>query len=148
MDFRNSSVSSWKLWREKLRSRSKKRRRSSASGGDAIACAWKRRGGGGDRRRCCRRRKPPFPENASEGRRIQESMLPKKNPTIPGYRIEGRSVPSGAVGGDFFDYIPMSDGRLAMVLADVSGKGLPAALLMATTRGVLRSLARQSANAS
>jgi phosphoserine phosphatase RsbU/P len=83
-----------------------------------------------------------------EGRRIQESMLPKQNPTIPGYRIEGRSVPSGAVGGDFFDYIPMSDGRLAMVLADVSGKGLPAALLMATTRGVLRSLVRQSANAS
>jgi phosphoserine phosphatase RsbU/P len=83
-----------------------------------------------------------------EGRRIQESMLPKQNPVVPGYAIEGRSIPSGAVGGDFFDYIPMSDGRLALVLADVSGKGLPAALLMATTRGVLRSLARQSANAS
>ena len=83
-----------------------------------------------------------------EARRIQESMLPKRNPVVPGFEIEGRSIPSGAVGGDFFDYIPMSDGRLAMVLADVSGKGLPAALLMATTRGVLRSLARQSANAS
>lgn len=83
-----------------------------------------------------------------EARRIQECMLPKHNPVVPGFQIEGRSIPSGAVGGDFFDYIPMSDGRLALVLADVSGKGLPAALLMATTRGVLRSLARQSANAS
>ncbi len=83
-----------------------------------------------------------------EARKIQEAMLPKQSPLVPGYHITGLSKPAGAVGGDFFDYIPMSDGRIGLVLADVSGKGLPAALLMSTTRGILRSLARQYTCAS
>lgn len=82
-----------------------------------------------------------------EARKIQESMLPKRSPEIEGFRLHGRSVPAGIVGGDFFDYVRMRDGRIGIVLADVSGKGLPAALLMATTRGVLCSLARQHASA-
>lgn len=82
-----------------------------------------------------------------EARKIQQAMLPRTSPALAGYRVEGRSVPSGAVGGDFFDYIPMSDGRIAFVLADVSGKGLPAALLMCTTRGILRSLTRHISSA-
>jgi phosphoserine phosphatase RsbU/P len=50
-------------------------------------------------------------------------------------------VPAGAVGGDWYDYIPLPDGRVAIVLADVSGKGMPAALLMSAARGIVRSLA-------
>jgi phosphoserine phosphatase RsbU/P len=83
-----------------------------------------------------------------EARRIQESMLPKNHPHIEGFCIEGKSCPAGAVGGDYFDYIQMGDGRLGIVMADVSGKGLPAALLMSTTRAIVRSLARQSSSAA
>jgi sigma-B regulation protein RsbU (phosphoserine phosphatase) len=55
--------------------------------------------------------------------------------------ISGLSVPAGAVGGDWYDFIPFPDGRWGLVLADVSGKGTAAALLMSATRGMLRSLA-------
>ena len=55
--------------------------------------------------------------------------------------ISGRSVPARAVGGDWYDFIPFPDGRWGLVLADVSGKGTAAALLMSATRGMLRSLA-------
>src|SRR5437867_13305624 len=59
----------------------------------------------------------------------------------PGFQLEAEWVPAGAVGGDWYDYIPLADGRLALVLADVSGKGMPAALLMSAARGIVRSLA-------
>ncbi|MBZ5721239.1 MAG: PP2C family protein-serine/threonine phosphatase [Acidobacteriia bacterium] len=78
---------------------------------------------------------------AQEARTIQEALLPKSSPYIPGFAISGVSVPAGAVGGDWFDFIPLSDGRWGLVLADVSGKGTAAALLMSATRGMLRSLA-------
>ena len=55
--------------------------------------------------------------------------------------ISGLSVPARAVGGDWYDFIPFPDGRWGLVLADVSGKGTAAALLMSATRGMLRSLA-------
>jgi sigma-B regulation protein RsbU (phosphoserine phosphatase) len=55
--------------------------------------------------------------------------------------VSGLSVPARAVGGDWYDFIPFPDGRWGLVLADVSGKGTAAALLMSATRGVLRSLA-------
>jgi len=80
-------------------------------------------------------------EEEDEARRIQQSLLPRAAPAIPGFKLEGECVPAGAVGGDWFDYIPLSDGRWALVLADVSGKGVPAALLMSATRGIVRSLA-------
>ena len=76
-----------------------------------------------------------------EARLIQEALLPKSSPYIPGFVIAGQSCPAGAVGGDWYDFIPMSDGRWGLVLADVSGKGTAAALLMSATRGMLRSLA-------
>jgi sigma-B regulation protein RsbU (phosphoserine phosphatase) len=82
-----------------------------------------------------------------DARNIQQAMLPRTSPALEGFRVEGRSIPSGAVGGDFFDYFPIGNGRMGFVLADVSGKGLPAALLMCTTRGILRSLARHSVTA-
>lgn len=79
--------------------------------------------------------------DAQEARAIQQALLPKSSPYIPGYVISGLSVPARAVGGDWYDFIPFPDGRLGIVLADVSGKGTAAALLMSATRGVFRSLA-------
>lgn len=77
---------------------------------------------------------------AEEARIIQQSLLPRSSPLIPGFRVSGLSISAGAVGGDWYDYIPLNDGRWGLVLADVSGKGTAAALLMSATRGMLRSL--------
>ena len=79
--------------------------------------------------------------DAQEARAMQQALLPKSSPYIPGFAISGRSEPARAVGGDWYDFIPFSDGRWGIVLADVSGKGTAAALLMSATRGVFRSLA-------
>src|SRR6202030_3652490 len=78
---------------------------------------------------------------AQEARIIQQALLPRSSPYIPGFVISGLTVPAGAVGGDWYDFIPFPDGRWGLVLADVSGKGMAAALLMSATRGMLRSLA-------
>ena len=77
-----------------------------------------------------------------EARIIQQALLPKSSPYIPGFAISGLSIPAGAVGGDWYDFISFDDGCWGLVLADVSGKGTAAALLMSATRGMLRSLAQ------
>jgi sigma-B regulation protein RsbU (phosphoserine phosphatase) len=79
---------------------------------------------------------------AEEARSIQQALLPRSSPLIPGFCVSGLSIPAGSVGGDWYDFIPLSDGRWGLVLADVSGKGTAAALLMSATRGMLRSLAQ------
>lgn len=79
---------------------------------------------------------------AEEARAIQQALLPRSSPLIPGFAVSGLSISAGAVGGDWYDFIPLSDGRWGLVLADVSGKGTAAALLMSATRGMLRSLAQ------
>ncbi len=78
---------------------------------------------------------------AAEARTMQQALLPKSSPYIPGFVISGLCAPAGAVGGDWYDFLFFPDGRLGVVLADVSGKGTAAALLMSATRGMLRSLA-------
>lgn len=80
--------------------------------------------------------------DAEEARSIQEALLPRTSPLIPGFRVSGLSIPAGSVGGDWYDFIPLPDGRWGLVLADVAGKGTAAALLMSATRGMLRSLAQ------
>ena len=70
--------------------------------------------------------------------RIQSDLLPKEPPVSPGYDIAGISVSAQLVGGDYFDYIPIDATHLALCLGDVSGKGLPAALLMASLQATLR----------
>jgi len=85
---------------------------------------------------------------AQEARAIQQALLPKSSPYIPGFAISGHSVPARAVGGDWYDFIPFSDGRWGIVLADVSGKGTAAALLMSATRGAFRSLAEMCCSPS
>jgi sigma-B regulation protein RsbU (phosphoserine phosphatase) len=86
--------------------------------------------------------------DALEARTIQQALLPRSSPYIPGFAVSGLCVPVGAVGGDWYDFIPLPDGCWGLVLADVSGKGTAAALLMAATRGVLRSLAEASCTPS
>lgn len=70
--------------------------------------------------------------------RIQLDLLPKEPPSLPGYEIVGSTMPAQAVGGDYFDFISIDDHRLAFCLGDVSGKGLPASLLMANLQATLR----------
>lgn len=88
-----------------------------------------------------RRERERLDREAEEARLIQQSLLPRTSPFIPGMVVAGTSVPAGAVGGDWYDFIPLDDGCWGLVLADVSGKGTAAALLMSATRGMVRSLA-------
>ena len=77
-----------------------------------------------------------------EAQAIQFGLFPGDCPKIDGFDITGVCVPCRAVGGDWYDYIPLADGRLGIVLADVSGKGMGAALLMSSARSILRLHAR------
>ncbi|MGH7730105.1 MAG: GAF domain-containing SpoIIE family protein phosphatase [Candidatus Eiseniibacteriota bacterium] len=67
-------------------------------------------------------------------REIQASFLPKAPPVVPGFQIAGTTIAHDEVGGDYYDFIPISDTRLGIAIADVSGKGIPAALIMAGFR--------------
>lgn len=78
-------------------------------------------------------------------RRIQESLLPKVVPSLAGWQLATLYQPAREVGGDFYDFIPLADGRLGLVLGDVTDKGIPAALVMATTRSMLRAVGTQHA---
>lgn len=69
---------------------------------------------------------------------IQEKILPVSLPKIAGYDIAGVNIPSKSVGGDYYDCIPLADGRCALVMADVAGKGIPAALLVSSLHAYLR----------
>ena len=72
------------------------------------------------------------------GKGIQQSFLPESNPEIPGIDIAAFNVPALEVGGDFYDFIPITEDRWGLVIADVSGKGVPAALFMAISRTLIR----------
>ena len=76
-------------------------------------------------------------------RSIQQASLPKEVPTLEGWQISPFYRPAREVGGDFYDFHLLSEGRLGLVVGDATGKGVPAALVMATTCGMLR-LAAQS----
>ena len=69
---------------------------------------------------------------------IQRGLFPRDIPKVAGFELAARCEPARETGGDFFDFIELSDGRLGMVVADVSGKGMPAALLMADARSTWR----------
>jgi serine phosphatase RsbU (regulator of sigma subunit) len=77
-------------------------------------------------------------------RRIQQRLLPAEPPSIPGLEIAGRSEPAREVGGDYYDHFDLGQGRVLLVIADVSGKGVPAALLMSGFRASLMSQDAQS----
>ncbi len=73
---------------------------------------------------------------------VQRILLPSEPPVIAGFEVAGTNMPARYVSGDYFDYIALDEDRTGVVIADVSGKGIPAALLMAMTRTALRLLAR------
>jgi sigma-B regulation protein RsbU (phosphoserine phosphatase) len=74
-------------------------------------------------------------------REVQRILLPQENPVVPGFRISGTNLPARIISGDYYDYIDLGEGRFGIVIADVSGKGVPAGLLMAMCRSALRSVA-------
>src|SRR5919107_442225 len=77
-------------------------------------------------------------------RRIQQASLPKEVPTLNGWEISPHYQPAREVGGDFYDFFELEDGQLGLVVGDATGKGMPAALVMATTCGMLRAVAKAS----
>ena len=79
-------------------------------------------------------------------RKIQERFWPEEPPRIPGVEIAAKSEPSTQVGGDYYDFIPLSDGRIGIAIGDVSGKDVSAALLMATARMALRTQAEEGSH--
>src|ERR671912_531699 len=77
-------------------------------------------------------------------RRIQQELLPETIPELEGWRIAPYYGPAREVGGDFYDFLELSSGRLGLVVGDATGHGMPAALVMATTRGMLRAVVQSS----
>lgn len=76
-------------------------------------------------------------QQLSIAREIQQTFLPEKSPNVPGYQIVGTNISSGQVGGDYYDFIKIVDGHTGIAIGDVSGKGMPAALIMASFRASL-----------
>src|SRR5829696_5933024 len=75
-------------------------------------------------------------------RSIQQAALPKEVPTLEGWQISPFYQPAREVGGDFYDFYPLSDGRLGVVVGDATGKGVPAALVMSTSCGMLQAVSQ------
>jgi predicted SnoaL-like aldol condensation-catalyzing enzyme len=73
-------------------------------------------------------------------RQIQRELLPEAVPQLDGWELTTYYEPAREVGGDFYDFLEYEDGRLGLVVGDATGKGMPAALVMATTRGMLRAV--------
>ncbi len=74
-------------------------------------------------------------------RRIQQASLPKEVPELAGWQIAHHYQPAREVGGDFYDFLELGDGHLGLVVGDATGKGMPAALVMSSTLGMLRAVA-------
>jgi sigma-B regulation protein RsbU (phosphoserine phosphatase) len=83
-------------------------------------------------------------QELEQAREIQQSLLPKEIPQVPGFEIECAWEPARIVGGDYFDVIRLSDSKLGICIADVVGKGVSAALLMANVQASVRAFARDS----
>lgn len=76
---------------------------------------------------------------------IQQTLLPQELPALEGWQVAAHWQPAQAVSGDFYDFIDLPGGKLAVIVADVTGKGVPAALVMAAARSMLRMAAEQDA---
>jgi sigma-B regulation protein RsbU (phosphoserine phosphatase) len=86
----------------------------------------------------------PSSEEAREAHRIQRGLLPARFPKVGNCDVHGSWLPAAAVGGDYYDAIVIDETRIAFSIADVSGKGLPAALLMASIQAALRAVVQTS----
>ncbi|MGK0186382.1 MAG: sigma-B regulation protein RsbU (phosphoserine phosphatase) [Verrucomicrobiales bacterium] len=85
-------------------------------------------------------------DELKSAREIQKVLLPSKPPAFTGWKFAGTNVPASVVSGDYYDYIKVDKEHLGVVIADVSGKGIPASLVMATCRGLVRMNARGEAS--
>jgi serine phosphatase RsbU (regulator of sigma subunit)/anti-sigma regulatory factor (Ser/Thr protein kinase) len=74
---------------------------------------------------------------------IQQNFLPKQLPDLPGWHVSAYYRPAREVGGDFYDFVELPDGQIGLVIGDVTDKGVPAAMVMAATRSVLRASAQR-----
>ncbi len=79
---------------------------------------------------------------------IQRSFIPKKTPSIPNFEVAAVTIPAMEVGGDFYDFISLQEGNYGLVIADVAGKSIPAALFMALSRMIIRASAAHQSMAS
>jgi serine phosphatase RsbU (regulator of sigma subunit)/anti-sigma regulatory factor (Ser/Thr protein kinase) len=84
-----------------------------------------------------------FEQELEVARLIQQNFLPKELPELEGWKLAAFYRPARAVGGDFYDFIELPEGRLGLVVGDVTDKGVPAAMVMAATRSVLRASAQR-----
>jgi sigma-B regulation protein RsbU (phosphoserine phosphatase) len=91
-----------------------------------------------------RREKQRLTKELATASAIQAGLFPQHVPEIPGFALTGLCVPCREVGGDWYDYINLPRGRLGIVVADVSGKGLGAAFLMSSARSMLRLVAERA----
>ncbi|MBD3161582.1 MAG: SpoIIE family protein phosphatase, partial [Candidatus Eisenbacteria bacterium] len=82
-------------------------------------------------------------EELALARKIQQAFLPSRFPADLPFEVHGLNLPSKYVGGDYFDFFPLPDGTYALAIADVSGKGVPAALLASMLQASLRTLLRE-----
>jgi len=94
------------------------------------------------------RQKIAMEKDLLAAREVQMSLIPKRLPGVPGYDLAACTLPAREVGGDLYDFIRIDQHRLAIWLGDVSGKGLPASLLMASFQATLRDQALSSASAA
>jgi sigma-B regulation protein RsbU (phosphoserine phosphatase) len=90
------------------------------------------------------REKRRIEEELRIARQVQLSLLPAEAPRIDALDLHGINIPSLKIGGDYFDFIPIVDGHLGIAVADVAGKGVPASLIMASFRAVLRAEIRNN----
>lgn len=89
-----------------------------------------------------------FESELRTAREVQHVLLPQTEPVISGYRVSGTNLPARIISGDYYDYVDLGEGRHGIAIADVSGKGVAAGLLMAMCRSVLRSVAPGELSAS
>jgi serine phosphatase RsbU (regulator of sigma subunit) len=91
------------------------------------------------------RERERFEHELRVAQRIQQALLPKELPLLEDWKIVPYYQPAREVGGDFYDFLPLPDGSVGVIIGDVSGKGIAAALVMANTQSVLRAVAQGSA---
>ena len=104
-----------------------------------VAAAFNRMAAGLERGRQLEIERQRTEDELALARRIQARLLPSGPPAVAGLELAGTSEPAREVGGDYYDYLPLGDGRVGLVIADVSGKGVGAALLMSGFRASLLS---------
>jgi serine phosphatase RsbU (regulator of sigma subunit) len=94
-----------------------------------------------DRLAMVERRREMLEKELAQAADIQMGCIPERAPRVPGYELAGATAPCRTVGGDYFDYVPRSDGKLVFLIADVAGKGMPAALLVMNLQARIQALA-------